>query len=84
LSSDFSKFKQSTASKIGGLFGKVTNTDSSASRNYDAQVDFKLVSLKTGQPVLQNKAAAKAEGDANHVAEGVLAQEAMAVLAAAK
>ena len=49
LSSDFSKLKQSTASKIGGMFGKVTNTDTSASRTYDTQVDFKLVSLKRGR-----------------------------------
>jgi len=82
LSSDLSKLKQTTTSKIGGLFGKVTNT--SGPKNYDAQVDFKLLSLKTGQSVLQNKAAARIDGDADRAAEGILAQEAIAVLAAAR
>lgn len=84
LSSDISKLKQSTASKIGGLFGKVTNTDSSASRNYEAQVEFKLLSLTNGQSILQSKASAKIAGDADTAVQGVLAQEAAAVLAAAK
>lgn len=84
LTSDISKLKQSTASKIGGLFGKVTNTDSSASRNYEAQVEFKLVLLTNGQSVLQDKASAKIAGDADMAAQGVLAQEAAAVLAIAK
>ncbi len=78
LSSDFSKLKQSTAGKIGGMFGKVTNT--SVGGNYDAQIDFKLVSLKSGQTTLQNKAASKSESNVDRAAEGVLAQEANAVL----
>ncbi|MBK8464436.1 MAG: hypothetical protein IPL32_01265 [Chloracidobacterium sp.] len=84
LTSDISKLKQSTASKIGGLFGKVTNTDSSASRNYESQVDFKLILLTSSQSVLQSKAAAKIVGDADMAAQGVLAQEATAILAVAK
>ncbi len=84
LSSDISKLKQSTGSKIGALFGKVTNSDTSASQRYDAQVDFKLVLLSSGQSVLQSKAASKTDGNADHSAEFVLAQEASAVLAAAK
>lgn len=84
LTSDLSKLKQSTASKIGGLFGKVTSTDTSAAQKFDAQVDFKLVLLKNGQSVMQNKAAAKIEGDADRAAQGILAQEASAVLAVAK
>ena len=82
LTSDFSKLKQSTAGKIGGMFGKVTNT--AVGGNYDAQVDFKLVSLKSGQTTLQNKAAAKSESDVDRAAQGVLAMEAASVLAAAK
>lgn len=84
LTSDLSKLKQSTASKIGGMFGKVTNTDTSAARNYDAQVDFRLTSLSNGQTVLQSKASAKSESDSGRAAQGVLAQEAAAVLAAAR
>jgi hypothetical protein len=84
LSSDFSKLKQSTSSKIGGILGKVTNTDTSAARNYDAQVDFKLISLSTGQQVIQSKAAAKTESNVDRAAEGVLAIEANAVLGVAK
>ena len=84
LTSDFSKLKQTTASKIGGMFGRVTNTDTSASRTYDTQVDFKLVSLKSGQTTLQNKAASKTENDVDRAAEGVLAMVAVAVLGVAK
>ena len=79
LSSDFSKLKQSTAGKIGGMFGKVTNT--SVGGNYDAQVDFKLVSLKSGQTTMQNKAASKSENNVDRAAESALAQEASTVLA---
>lgn len=80
LSSDFSKLKQSTAAKIGGMFGKITNTG--VNGNYDAQVDFKLVSLKSGQVALQNKAASKTETDVNSAAESVLGSEAAAILGA--
>ena len=82
LSSDFSKLKQSAAGKIGGMFGKITST--SVGGVYEAQVDFKLVSTASGQTVLQNKAAAKAESDIDRAAEGVLAQEATAVLGKAQ
>lgn len=84
LSSDISKLKQSTASKIGGMFGKVTNTDTSGTQNFDTQVDFKLTSLASGQSVLQSKAAAKVAGSAETAAQNVLSQEASAVLGAAK
>jgi hypothetical protein len=83
LTSDISKLKQTTASKIGGLFGKVTNTDSGPGK-YEAQVDFKLVSLKTGKTTFQNKAATKSESGAVPAAESVLALEATAILAVAK
>jgi len=79
LTSDFSKLKQSTASKIGGMFGKITNKDTSATRNYDAQVDFKLTDL-TGGKTVSNKAANKTEGDADRAAESVLALEAEQIL----
>lgn len=79
LTSDFSKFKQSAASKIGGMFGKITKTDTSATKNYEAQVDFKLVSLSDGKTTLQNKAANKLQGDADKAAEAVLSLEAQQI-----
>ena len=84
LLSDISKLKQSAASKIGGLFGKVTNTDTSASQTYDTQIDFNLISLANSKSVLQSKATAKIAGNADTAVQGVLTQEASAVLAAAK
>jgi hypothetical protein len=84
VSTEVSKLKQSTASKIGGLFGKVTSTDTSGAQNFDTQVDYKLVSLVSGQPVLQNKAAAKFNGSADAAVENALKMEATAVIAAAK
>lgn len=83
LSSEISKLKQTTASKVGGLFGKVTSIPSGSAK-YEAQVDFTLVSLKTGQPTLRNKAAANSETGAVRAAESVLALEATAILAVAK
>jgi len=83
LSSDISKLKQSTAGKVGGIFGKVTSIPTGGG-SYDAQVDFKLTSLKSGQSVLQSKASGKTETDASRAAESILAQEATAVLGAAK
>lgn len=84
VTSDVSKLKESAASKFGGILGKVTSTDTSGSRHFDVQVDYKLVSLKTGQPVVQNKATAKFDGTADAAAEKVFALEASAVLAGAK
>lgn len=81
LTSDFSKLKQSAASKIGGMFGKVTGTETSAARNYDAQIDFKLVSL-TGGKTVSNKAANKTESDLDRAAESVLTLEAQQILSA--
>jgi len=81
LSSDISKLKQSTAGKVGGLFGKVTNLPTAGS--YDAQVDFKLVSLTNGQTKLSSKATSKSESDAGRAAEAILGDEAQAVLNAA-
>ncbi|MEP6944930.1 MAG: hypothetical protein ABJA02_03370 [Acidobacteriota bacterium] len=84
LTSDLSRLKQSSASKIGGIFGKVTNTDTSGASSFDAQVDFTLRSLKSGQSVLQNKQSAKTSGNAERAAQNVLAAEAAAVLNVAK
>lgn len=82
LSSDFSRLKVSTASKVGGFLGKVTNTDTSGAKTYEAQVVFKLISLADGKTAFQNKAENKAENDVDRAAENVLAQEAKSVLGA--
>jgi len=84
LSTDISKLKQSTASKVGGIFGKVTNIDPNAPKSYETQVDFKLTALASGQSILQNKSAGKMTGNADTASQGVLLQEASAVLAAVK
>jgi hypothetical protein len=81
LASDISKLKLSTAGKIGGIFGKVTNTDTSALKDYDTQVDFKLISLKDGK-ISQNKAANKFKGNPEKAAESVLLMEAQQVISA--
>lgn len=81
LASDISKLKLSTAGKIGGIFGKVTNTDTSALKDYETQVDFKLVSLKDGK-ITQNKAANKFKGNVESAAESVLSIEAQQVISA--
>ncbi len=84
LTSGFSKLKQSTSSRIGGMLGKVTNTDTSASRSYEAQVDFLLVSRKDGKTVSKNKANFKGEADVDRAAENALSQEAAMVLSVAR
>jgi hypothetical protein len=84
VTSDLSKLKESNASKFGGILGKVTSTDTSGSRHFDVQVDYKLMSLASNQQVLQSKASAKFDGSADAAAQNVLSLEAAAVLAGAK
>lgn len=84
LTSDLSKLKRTSTGMFGGIMGKVTGTDTSASQTFDAQVDFKLVSIADGRNVLQNKAVNRAPGNVDRVAETVLALEASAVLQAVR
>ena len=84
LTVSVSKLKQSAASKVGGLFGKVTGTDTSAVQNFEAQVDYKMLSLADGRSVLENKASKKASGDADAVVRAVLDMTASAALKAAR
>lgn len=79
LASEISKLKQSVAGKIGGIFGKVTHTDTSAIQDYEGQVDFKLTSLKDGKTT-QNKATSKFKGNADKAAEAVLTLEAQQII----
>ena len=82
LTSDFSKLKQSTAGKIGGMFGSVTGAPTAG--KYDAQVEYTLVALSTGKNALKSKASNKSETDATTAAQAALVSEAQAVVAAAK
>ncbi|CAN5440951.1 hypothetical protein BH10ACI2_BH10ACI2_23750 [soil metagenome] len=84
LTSDFSKLKQSSASKVGGLFGKITNTDTSAAKSWDIQIDFLLISLPDAKNATKSKAVNKASGDVDRAAESTLAMEAATILAAIK
>ena len=79
LSSDITKLKQS---KAGGMFGAVTGITAGA--KFDAEVNYKLVKLGDGSSVLASKSSAKSETEAQAAAEGILAAEARAVLAAIK
>jgi len=82
LTSDFTKLKQSTAGKIGGMFGGMTGAPTAG--KFDAQLDYSLVSLADGKSVVKAKAATKTETEVNQAAQSTLAIEAQAVLAAAK
>lgn len=82
LTSDFSKLKQSTAGKIGGMFGSVTGAPTAG--KYEAQVEYTLLALATGKNALKSKASNKSETDATMAAEAALSVEAQSVLAAAK
>ncbi|MBX7170053.1 MAG: hypothetical protein K1X72_03775 [Pyrinomonadaceae bacterium] len=79
LASDISKLKQSVAGKIGGIFGKVTNTNTSAVQDYEAQVDFKLISLKDGKTI-QSKVTDKFKGNPDKAAEGILILESQQII----
>lgn len=84
LTTDLSKLKQSTGSKIGGFLGKVTNTDTSGSKNYEAQVDYFMTKVADGKVVVKNKASKKVDGSAERAAESVLEMVAYSVIPAIK
>ncbi len=78
LSSNFTKLKQSTAGKVGSIFGKITNTGSSG--NFEAQLEFQLQPLTSGQRGFSNKIIQKNHPDASTAAEAALSDEANSVL----
>ena len=69
------------ASKIGGMFGRVTGVTAAAKT--EVKLDYKLVAVGETAPRLQASASAKEEGDENS-AGTALAQEARAVSAAVR
>lgn len=66
LNSDVQPFKQSTASKVGGMFGKVTGT-SSGQPKVEATVSYNLTPTTGAGLAVQNNASAKVEGEENSV-----------------
>lgn len=81
LSSSVSRLKQSTAGKIGGFLGKVTNTDTSGSSSWDIQIDFNLTTVD-GQSVLSRSVSDKVKGSVEMASSSVLSKEAAAVRSA--
>jgi hypothetical protein len=80
IAADFIKLSQSTASKVGGFLGKVTNTDTSGARTYEAQVVFKVMAIGDSGTVYGDKVTAKGESDVDRAAEAALRQVAQMVV----
>jgi hypothetical protein len=81
LYTDLSALKQSAASKVGGMFGRVAGVG--GSEKYETRVDFRLVATGGSVPSLESNATAKEEG-ADASVGAALEREAKAVNAAAK
>ncbi len=84
VTGEFSKLKQSTAGKIGGMFGRVTGADTSSVSKYDAEFNFNLIKVADSKSVMKNKVSSKTESDVARAAEGVLSMAAAAILPAVK
>jgi hypothetical protein len=80
LATDFTKLTQSTASRVGGFLGKMTNTDTSGARTYEAQVVFKVMGIGDDSTVYSDKVTVKGENDADRAAEAALTQVAQMVV----
>ena len=81
LYTDLSALKQSAASKVGGMFGRVTGVG--GLEKYESRVDFRLVATGGSAPSLESNATAKEEG-ADASVSTALEREAKAVTAAAR
>lgn len=81
LYTDLSALKQSAASKVGGMFGKVTGVG--GLQKYESRVDFRLVPVGGSAPSLESNATAKEDG-ADASVSAALQREARAVTAAAR
>ncbi|MDQ3906931.1 MAG: hypothetical protein M3268_01165 [Acidobacteriota bacterium] len=79
LFTDISGLKQSTANKIGGMFGRATGVGAAADR-FEAKVDYTLTPVAGGAPT-QSSATAKEDGGADASVNSALRKEAQAVLA---
>ena len=81
LYTDLSALKQSAASKVGGMFGRVTGVG--GLQKYESRVDYRLVPVGGSAPALESNAAAKEDG-ADASVSAALEREAKAVTAAAR
>jgi hypothetical protein len=81
LYTDLSALKQSAASKVGGMFGRVTGVG--GLQKYESRVDFRLVPVGGSAPALESNATAKEDG-ADASVSAALQREAKAVTAAAR
>jgi hypothetical protein len=81
LYTDLSALKQSAASKVGGMFGRVAGVGGGSDR-YESRVDFRLFAVG-GASQLESNATAKEEG-AEQSVSAALEREAKAVAAAAR
>lgn len=83
LYTDLSALKQSAASKVGGMFGRVAGVGTPGSEKYESRVDFRLVATGGSAPSLESNATAKEEG-ADASVGAALEREARAVVTAAR
>jgi hypothetical protein len=83
LYTDLSALKQSAASKVGGMFGRVTGVGTPGSEKYESRVDYRLVAVGGSAPQLESNATAKEQG-ADASVSAALEREAKAVAAAAR
>lgn len=83
LYTDLSALKQSAASKVGGMFGRVTGVGTPGAEKYESRVDFRLVPTGDSAPALESNATAKEQG-ADASVGAALQREARAVVTAAR
>jgi hypothetical protein len=83
LYTDLSALKQSAASKVGGMFGRVTGVGTPGAEKYESRVDFRLVPSGGSAPSLESNATAKEQG-ADASVSAALEREARAVVTAAR
>ena len=81
LYTDLSALKQSAASKVGGMFGRVAGVG--GLEKFESRVEFRLVASGGSTPALESNATAKEEG-ADASVGAALEREARAVVTAAK
>ena len=77
LATDITKLKQSTAGKIGGLFGKVAGTPTSGA--FDAQLEYRVTRLSDGKVTLKGNWSSKAKTEVNDAANELMDKEASMV-----
>jgi hypothetical protein len=82
LHTDLTALKQSTAGKVGGMFGRAAGIGSAGADRFESRVDFRLVAVGGG-PQLESSATAKEEG-AEASVTAALEKEAKAASAAAR